>query len=76
MGHSYKVGDRVVVWNQTFGGEPIREGEATVRRLLDREDTYMVRFDGDGPRDLYERCVRAAGGSDRPTTWTSAAPWG
>jgi hypothetical protein len=55
--HSYKVGDHVVVWNQTFSGRTICEGRATVRRILDRDDTYMVQFDGDGPRDLFERRV-------------------
>lgn len=55
--HSYKVGDKVVVWNQTFAGKTICEGRATVRKLLDRDDTYMVQFDGDGPRDLFERRV-------------------
>lgn len=55
--HAFKVGDEVTVLNQTLSGKPITEGRAKVRKLLDRDDTYMVSFNGE--REQYERRVTA-----------------
>jgi hypothetical protein len=55
-GHAYAVGAKVVVWNQTLNGRTFCEGRATVRRLCDRDDTYMVAFESE-PHCLYERVV-------------------
>lgn len=46
--HAYKVGDSVVVYNQTLSGREVCEGRAKVRKLVDQDDTYMVQFDGSG----------------------------
>ena len=54
--HSYKVGDRVVVRNETLGGRRIIEGLATVTKLLGTDDFYLVRFDTE-PDATYERYV-------------------
>lgn len=55
--HAYKVGDRVTIHNQTLSGKPIVEGQATVRKLVDHDDTYMVSFDGE--REQFQRRVAA-----------------
>jgi hypothetical protein len=57
--HFYKVGDAVVVWNQTMSGREFCEGRARVAALCDRDHTYMVRFDGalQGDEGPYERRV-------------------
>lgn len=73
--HFYKVGDNVMVWNQTMSGRNFCEGRATVVGLCDHEDTYMVRFDSAqlGDEGPYERRV-PVDAADLPADDPGSAP--
>ena len=53
-----KVGDRVMVRNQTIGGKDIDEGLATIEMLIQGNGrmVYAVRFDNE-PNMTYQRFV-------------------
>jgi hypothetical protein len=69
-GHHYKVGDRVRVMNQTFGGRDIVEGWAIIKRVLVEDDLYMVEFDGVFSDGLYARRVTPAMQSQASEIWS------
>lgn len=53
-----RVGDRVMVRNQTIGGKDIDEGLATIEMLIagNSRMAYAVRFDNE-PNMTYQRYV-------------------
>jgi hypothetical protein len=55
---TFKKGDRVTVYNQTFSGKPIIEGRATILKPSDVDDHYWVKFDNAGLGDPGRKCQR------------------
>jgi len=51
------VGDTVIVQNSTLEGKQIDEGFATIVKVTNRLDFYMVRFQEDRDNQLYLRYV-------------------
>jgi len=59
-----KKGDRVIVRNQTLGGESVVEGTATVVAVYSLQRRYRVHFDGDAEDETY---IRELGSADKIT---------
>ena len=51
------VGDTVIVQNSTLEGKQIDEGFATIVKVTNRLDFYMVKFQEDRDNQLYLRYV-------------------
>ncbi len=51
------VGDTVIVQNSTLEGKQIDEGFATIVKVTNRLDMYMVRFQEDRDHQLVLRYV-------------------
>lgn len=60
--HLYSVGTQVVIINSTMSGRPIVEGRAIIKKLLDADEYYRVKFVRDS--GLYDRFVDPAAQAD------------
>ena len=60
-GYQFRRGDKATIRNATPCGQHIVEGVATLLRPLGQTDNeaekWLVRFDGDGTADRYDRWV-------------------
>jgi len=56
---TYKVGDKVKIWNTTLGGKPVVEGDAVLKKRLSDTgglDRWEVEFSS-MPGERYERSM-------------------
>lgn len=51
--HAFNLVDRVAIFNSTLGGRPVFEGYAFVKKLLDTDNYYRVKFDDGGTYDRF-----------------------